>query len=122
MQDQQHNLPGQIEPIADAAVGQPGEEPTQPASICPLDFSSRSRDDVLISANGDGGRRRSAWLGSPLWSPCLDWDGPAAQTGIVFQILMRPSAQQRIRSLICVTIPTPKQSQPVKTALAARHH
>ena len=62
MQDQQHNPPGQIEPIADAAVGQLGEDPTQPASICPLDFSSRSRDDVLISANGDGGRRRSDWL------------------------------------------------------------
>src|SRR5260370_33776407 len=54
--------PGQIEPIEDAAVGQPGEDPTQPASICPLDFSSRSRDDVLMSASGDGWRGRNAWL------------------------------------------------------------
>jgi hypothetical protein len=62
MQDQQHNPPGQIEPIEDAAVGQLGEDPTQSASICPLDFSSRSRDDVLMSASGDGWRGRNAWL------------------------------------------------------------
>jgi len=62
MQDQQHNPPGPVEPIEDAAVGQPGEDPTQSASICPLDFSSRSRDDVLMSASGDGWRGRNAWL------------------------------------------------------------
>jgi hypothetical protein len=62
MQDQQQNTPGQIEPIDDAAVGQLGEDPTQPASICPLDLSSRSRDDVLMSASGDGWRGRNAWL------------------------------------------------------------
>ena len=79
MQDQQHNPPGQIEPIADAAVGQLGEDPTQPASICPLDFSSRSRDDVLISANGDGGRRRNAWLAAAAFVAVfgLGWAGGA---------------------------------------------
>jgi hypothetical protein len=62
MQDQRQNPPGQFEPIEDAAVGELGEDPTQPASICPLDFSSRSRDDVVMSASGDGWRRRNAWL------------------------------------------------------------
>jgi len=62
MQDRQHNPPGQIEPREDTAVGQLGEDPTQPAIICPLDLSSRSRDDVLISPNGDNRRRRNAWL------------------------------------------------------------
>jgi hypothetical protein len=57
MQDQQQNTPGQIEP-----VGQLGEDRTQPASINPWDLSSRSRDDVLMSANGDGRRGRNAWL------------------------------------------------------------
>src|SRR5258708_34146912 len=62
MEDGQHNPPGQIEPREDTAVGQLGEDPTQPAIICPLDLSSRSRDDVLISPNGDNRRRRNAWL------------------------------------------------------------
>ena len=62
MQDQRHNPPGQIEPREDTAVGQLGEDPTQPAIICPLDLSSRSRDDVLISASGDGCQGRNAWL------------------------------------------------------------
>jgi hypothetical protein len=62
MQDQQQNNPGQIEPVEDAAIRQLGEDPTQPASINPWDLSSRSRDDVLMSANGDGRRGRNAWL------------------------------------------------------------
>jgi hypothetical protein len=62
MQDQQQNTPGQIEPKEDTAVGQVGEDPTQPATIYPWDLSSRSRDDVLMSANGAGRRGRSAWL------------------------------------------------------------
>jgi len=62
MQDQQQNSPGQIEPREDTAVSQVGEDPTQPASIYPWDLSSRSRDDVLMSANGAGRRGRSAWL------------------------------------------------------------
>ncbi|SRR5713101_2057716 len=61
MQDQQ-TTPGQIEPIEDADVRQPGEDPTQPASIYPWDLSSRSRDVVLMSASGDGRRGRNAWL------------------------------------------------------------
>src|SRR5258705_10005145 len=79
MQDQQHNPPGQIEPIADAAVGQLAEDPTQPASICPLDFSTRSRDDVLISANGDGERRRNVWLAATAFAAVfgLGWAGGA---------------------------------------------
>src|SRR5438093_9999341 len=59
MQDQQQNTLGQIEPREDTAVSQAGEDP-QPASIYPWDWSGRRRDDVLMSANGDG--RRSAWL------------------------------------------------------------
>ena len=62
MQDQQQNTLGQIEPREDTAVSQAGEDPTQPASIYPWDLSSRSPDDVLMSANGDGGRGRNAWL------------------------------------------------------------
>src|SRR6266478_7656853 len=62
MQDHQQNPHGPVEPREDAAVGQMGEDPTQPASICPLDLSSRSRDDVLMSANGDRRRGRNAWL------------------------------------------------------------
>ena len=62
MQNQPQNTFGQIEPIDDTAVSQVGEDPTQPASITPWDLSSRSRDDVLISAGGDGGRGRSVWL------------------------------------------------------------
>ena len=62
MQGQQQNPPGQIEPLEDTAVGQVGENPTPPASICPLDLSSRSRDDVLISPSGDGRGRHNARL------------------------------------------------------------
>ena len=62
MQDQQQNTPGQIGPIEDAAFGQAGVDLTRPASIYPWDFSSRSRDDVLMSASGDGWRGRNAWL------------------------------------------------------------
>lgn len=62
MQGQQQNPPGQMEPLEDTAVGQVGEDPTQPAIICPLDLSSRSRDDVLISPNGDGRGRHNARL------------------------------------------------------------
>jgi cytoskeletal protein RodZ len=62
MQDQPQNTFGQIEPIDDTAVSQVDEDPTQPVSITPWDLSSRSRDDVLISASGDGGRGRRAWL------------------------------------------------------------
>jgi hypothetical protein len=62
MQGQRHNPPGQIEPRGDTAVSQPGEDPTQPAIICPLDLSSRSRDDVLISASRDSWQGRNAWL------------------------------------------------------------
>src|SRR6266566_8318377 len=62
MQDQQQNTLGQIEPREDTAVSQAGEDPTQPASIYPWDLSSRSRNDVLMSANGDGRRGRNAWL------------------------------------------------------------
>jgi hypothetical protein len=62
MQDQQQNTPGQIEPREDTAVSQVGEDPTQPASICPWDLSSRSRDDILMPASGDGRHGRSAWL------------------------------------------------------------
>jgi len=51
-----------MEPLEDTAVGQVGEDPTQPAIICPLDLSSRSRDDVLISPNGDGRGRHNARL------------------------------------------------------------
>ncbi len=42
MQGQQQNTLGQIEPREDAAGGQMGEDPTQPASIYPCDLSSRS--------------------------------------------------------------------------------
>jgi len=62
MQDQQQHTPGQIEPREDTAVSQVGEDPMQPASICPWDLSSRSRDDILMPASGDGRRGRSAWL------------------------------------------------------------
>src|ERR1700676_1967084 len=62
MQDQPQNTFGQIEPIDDTAVSQVDEDPTRPVSITPWDLSSRSRDDVLISASGDGGRGRRAWL------------------------------------------------------------
>jgi hypothetical protein len=62
MQGQQQNTLGQIEPREDAAVDQVGEDSTQLASIYPCDLSSRSRDDVLMSANGDGKRERNAWL------------------------------------------------------------
>ncbi len=62
MQGQQQNPPGQMEPLEDTAVGQVGEDPTPPASICPLDLSSRSRDDVLISPDGDGRGRHNARL------------------------------------------------------------
>jgi len=62
MQDQQQNPPGQIEPREDTDVSQVGEDPTQPATIYPWDLSSRSRDDVLMSADGAGGRGRRAWL------------------------------------------------------------
>jgi hypothetical protein len=62
MQDQQQNTPGQIAPIEDAAVGQTGKDPTRPASIYPWDFSGRSRDDVLMSASGDGRRGRNVRL------------------------------------------------------------
>jgi hypothetical protein len=79
MQDQPHNPPGQIEPIEDAAVGQLGEDPTLPAIICPLDLSSRSRDDVLISPNGDSRRRRNAWLVAAAFVAAfgLGWAGGA---------------------------------------------
>ena len=79
MQDQQQNTPGQIGPIEDAAVGQAGEDPTQPASICPLDFSSRSRDDVLMSANGDGRRGRNVWLVAAAFAAVfgMGWAGGA---------------------------------------------
>src|ERR1700676_4371288 len=62
MPDQPQNTFGQIEPIDDTAVSQVDEDATRPVSIAPWDLSSRSRDDVLISASGDGGRGRRAWL------------------------------------------------------------
>ena len=62
MQDEQQNTPGQIAPTVDAAAGQVGEDPAQPASISPWDLSSRSRDDALTSADGDGRRRRNAFF------------------------------------------------------------
>jgi len=79
MQDHQQNPPGPVEPREDTAVGQMGEDPTQPASICPLDLSSRSRDDVLISANGDRRRERSAWVLGAAFAAVfgLGWAGGA---------------------------------------------
>lgn len=62
MQGQQPNPAGQIEPLEDAAIGQIGGDPTPSAIICPLDLSSRSRDDVLISPDGDGRGRHNARL------------------------------------------------------------
>jgi hypothetical protein len=62
MQDQQQNTPGQIAPTEVAVAGQVGEDPAQPASISPWDLSSRSRNDVLTSADGDGRRRRNAFF------------------------------------------------------------
>src|SRR5260370_36693135 len=62
MQDQPPNTLGQIKPGEAAAVSQVGEDPAQPASLCPLDLSSRSRDDVLMSTSGDGRRGRRAWV------------------------------------------------------------
>jgi hypothetical protein len=83
MQDQPQNtlenILGQIEPIEDTAASQVGGEPTQPASITPWDFSSRSRDDVLMSASGDGGRGRRAWLVAAAFAAVfgLGWAGGA---------------------------------------------
>jgi hypothetical protein len=79
MQDQQQNTLGQIEPIEDTAVSQLGEDPTQPASIDPWDLSSRSRDDVLMPADGDGRRRRSASLVAAAYVSVfgLGWAGGA---------------------------------------------
>jgi hypothetical protein len=79
MQGQQQNTLGQIEPGEDAAAGQVGEDPTQPASIYPCDLSSRSRDDVLMLANGDGKRGRNACLGAAAFVAVfgLGWAGGA---------------------------------------------
>jgi hypothetical protein len=62
MQGQEQNPPGEIGPLDDTAIAQLGEAPTHLAAICPLDLSSRSRDDVLISPDGDGRGRHNARL------------------------------------------------------------
>jgi len=79
MQGQQPNPAGQIEPLEDAAMRQLGETPTHPAIICPLDLSSRSRDDVLISPDGDGRGRHNARLiaGAFVAAFGLGWAGGA---------------------------------------------
>ena len=76
MQDQQNTL-GLIEPMEDAAVSQVGENPTRPADIYPLDLSSRSRDEVLLSAKQAGERRRNAWLAAAAFVAvfALGWAG-----------------------------------------------
>ena len=97
MQDHQQNIPGQIGPREDAAVSQMGEDPTQPASIDPWDWSSRSRDDVLMSANGDGRRGRRAWvLGAAFVAVFgLGWAGGANWCGFsIFDAASSPATQK----------------------------
>ena len=97
MQDHQQNPPGPVEPIEDAAVSQGGEDPTQPASIYPWDWSSRSRDDVLMSANGDGRRRRSAWVLAAAFVAVfgLGWAGGANWYGFsIFEAASSPATQK----------------------------
>ena len=99
MQDHQQNPPGPVEPIEDAAVSQRGEDPTQPASIYPWDLSSRSRDDVLMSANGDGrrGRRGNAWLVAAAFAAVfgLGWAGGANWSRFsIFEAASNPPTQK----------------------------
>src|SRR5437016_14521069 len=105
MQDHQQNPPGPVEPIEDAAVSQGGEDPTQPASIYPWDWSSRSRDDVLMSANGDDRRGRPAWvLGAAFVAVFgLGWAGGA--NWCVFSIFDATSSleTQKVPSLRRIT-------------------
>ena len=60
MQDRQRNALGQIGPSEPEAVSQAGEDPTQPASIYPWDWSSRDRDGILSSAKPGG--ERTTWV------------------------------------------------------------
>src|SRR2546421_1016349 len=97
MQDHQQKIPGQIGPIEDAAVSQAGEDPTRPASIYPWDWSSRSRDDVLMSANGDGRRGRSAWVLAAAFVAVfgLGWAGGANWYGFsIFEAASNPPTQK----------------------------
>ena len=97
MQDHQQNPPGPVEPIEDAAVSQRGEDPTQPASIYPWDWSNRSRDDVLMSANGDGRRGRRAWvLGAAFVAVFgLGWAGGANWSRFsIFEAASNPPTQK----------------------------
>src|SRR5439155_23481175 len=97
MQDQQQNTLGQIEPREDTAVSQAGEDPTQLASIYPWDLSSRSRDDVLMSANRDGRRGRRAWvLGAAFVAAFgLGWAGGANWSRFsIFEAASNPPTQK----------------------------
>ncbi len=97
MQDQQQNTLGQIEPIEDTAAGQAGEDSTQPASIYPWDWSSRSRDDVLMSANLDGRRGRNAWLVAAALAAMfgLGWAGGANWPRFsIFEAASNPPTQK----------------------------
>jgi hypothetical protein len=60
MQDRQRNALGQIGPSEPEAVSQAGEDPTQPASIYPWDWSSRDQDGILVSAKLGG--ERTTWV------------------------------------------------------------
>ena len=92
MQLHQANTLEKIESAGDE-VG--SETPTQPASMCPWDFLSPNRDEVLVLLKPDGDRKRTIWLvaGALVAGFGLGWAGGFSWYGSADMAARNPITQ-----------------------------
>jgi hypothetical protein len=84
-----------LEKIESAGDEVGSQAPTQPASMCPWDFLSPNRDEVLALLKPDGDRKRIIWLvaGAMVAGIGLGWAGGFSWYGSANRAALNPITQ-----------------------------